>query len=100
MRGNGSAGLYYSTTAAADSSTDGDYTKISTFNQNWYTVDLVIDFTAKTINGTISDTAGKVQATLTDVAITTEAANLAKMYAINTYSAAPLAIDDVFIKAY
>lgn len=95
IRGVGNAGLFCSTTAD-----EAGYEKISNFNQNWVTVDLIIDFEAKTINGAISDSDGNNLKTFTDVAMTDGAANLANMFATNTYSAAPMAIDNVCIKIY
>ncbi|MGN0149583.1 MAG: SGNH/GDSL hydrolase family protein [Clostridia bacterium] len=94
MQANGKDGISYSTTSA------DSLTKLASYSQNWYTVDLTLDFEAKTINGTIADNTGKTVKTFTDEALNASAASLAKMYATNTYSAAPLAIDNVCIKVY
>ena len=94
MQANGKDGISYSTTSA------DSLTKLASYSQNWYTVDLTLDFEAKTINGTIADNTGKTVKTFTNEALNASAASLAKMYATNTYSAAPLAIDNVCIKVY
>ena len=94
MQANGKDGISYSTTSA------DSLTKLASYSQNWYTVDLTLDFEAKTINGTIADNTGKTVKTFTNEVLNASAASLAKMYATNTYSAAPLAIDNVCIKVY
>lgn len=74
-----------------------DYTKtLEDFTSNWYAVNLNIDFTAKTMSGTITNKdTGVVLKTFDDEAI--EAENLSKMYAYDVYSAAPMSIDNVYI---
>lgn len=96
VRGNGNKGLFYSTTTADDTG----YTSFAGYSQNWYSVDLTIDFTAKTLNGSISDAGGNVVKEFKDEPLANSPTNLSKLQAINTYSLAPMAIDNVIIKAF
>lgn len=101
LRGQGKTGLFYSADLASGTDSDDKFTKFANFSQNWYTLDLTIDFETGKINGTVSETAsGTAVATITDANVPNGAANLAKLYAVNTYSAAPMAIDNVCIKVY
>ncbi len=96
VNGNGSKGLFYSTTTT-DSA---DYKSFASYSQNWYSVDLTIDFTAKTLNGSITDANGKVVKEFNNETLANSPTNLSKLQAINTYSLAPMAIDNVIIKAF
>lgn len=93
--GDGKEGLMYSTSGVDKTS----MTTISTFNQNWHTIDLTIDFETQTINGTILDSTGTALVTIKDASIET-ATNLSKLCATNTYSLAPLSVDNVYFKIY
>ncbi len=65
-----------------------------TSNNDWYSIDLTLDFLGKTLMGTISN-GGTI---LADIPKTTiPAANLAQFAAQNHSSLAPMAIDDVII---
>ncbi len=100
LRGAGSGGLYYSTTLS-ETTNDDTFVSFSSFNQNWYTVSLTLDFAAGTMSGTISNTStGAVVATIAETAIPNSAANLGTLYAVNTYSLAPMAIDNFMVKLY
>lgn len=69
---------------------------LDTHSTKWYHIDLDLDFTAGTVKGTIKDRAsGEVKAVI-DAA--TDAKNLSKFYAYNGYSAAPMSLDNIYIK--
>lgn len=74
-------------------------TDLEIFSNDWYAVDLVADFGASVINGTITNKrTGNLVKTLTDEPIATGAKNLGKLYAYDVWSAAPMSIDNVFVK--
>ncbi len=65
-----------------------------TSNNDWYSIDLTLDFLGKTLMGTISN-GGTILADIPATAI--PGANLAQLAAQNVNSLAPMAIDDVII---
>lgn len=72
---------------------------IESFSNDWYRVELTLDFDTKTINGTITNiTDNKIVKTYTDAAISNNAENLGKLYAQDGYSDAVISLDNVYIK--
>lgn len=93
IRGNGNGGISYTTTS------EENFIDIEKFNNEWYTVSLTVDFINNTINGTILNRkTGETVKDLINEPISNNAANIGKLYAADTNSAAPMSIDNVFIK--
>lgn len=92
LYGIGNGNLGYTTTAL------GEYTNFSSFNQNWYTVDLVIDFDNLIINGTITPKNSETPAaTITNAAIASGAGALGQIKGYDIYSLATMHIDNFSI---
>lgn len=95
LRGVGDGKIMYSTTTADNTG----YKDIEAFTNNWYSIDLTLDFTAHTITGAVKDNTGKTLKEFTGEAMNAAAANLGKLYATNTYSASDMAIDNFYVSA-
>ncbi|MDO5398117.1 MAG: Ig-like domain-containing protein [bacterium] len=86
---------------ASTTNTSSGWETIEKFSNNWYRVELTLDFEAKTINGVITNiTDDKVVKTYTDEPIANNPENLGKLYAQDGYSDATISIDNVFVKEY
>lgn len=93
--GNGKyVGIGVSTT-----DTGNGWQTIEKFSNDWYRVELTLDFESKTINGTITNiTDDNIVKTYTDEPMMNNAENLGKLYAQDGYSDAVISLDNVFIK--
>lgn len=84
---------------ASTTDTSSGWETIEKFSNDWYRVELTLDFDAKTINGTITNiTDDKIVKTYTNEPIGNNAENLGKLYAQDGYSDAVICIDNVYIK--
>lgn len=84
---------------ASTTDTSSGWETIEKFSNDWYRVELTLDFDAKTINGTITNiTDNKIVKTYTNEQIGNNAENLGKLYAQDGYSDAVICIDNVYIK--
>lgn len=70
----------------------GTYTKIDNPSNNFYTINLSIDFINHKMSGTIADSSGINVAEFSDLNVSAD--GLAVLKAVNTVSLAPMAIDD------
>ena len=69
---------------------------IDSYSTKWYRTELELDFEAGTVKGTIADReSGEVKA---NIDAQTVAKNLSGLYAYNGYSAAPMSLDNIYIK--
>ena len=84
---------------ASTTDTSSGWETIEKFSNDWYRVELTLDFDVKTINGTITNiTDDKIVKTYTNEPIGNNAENLGKLYAQDGYSDAVICIDNVYIK--
>lgn len=84
---------------ASTTDTSSGWETIEKFSNDWYRVELTLDFDAKTINGTITNiTDDKIVKTYTNEPRGNNAENLGKLYAQDGYSDAVICIDNVYIK--
>lgn len=84
---------------ASTTDTSSGWETIEKFSNDWYRVELTLDFDAKTINGTITNIPDdKIVKTYTNEPIGNNAENLGKLYAQDGYSDAVICIDNVYIK--
>ncbi len=90
--GRSGAGIYYALNETAD---NGD-TTVSSSNTNWVRVSLDVDFEAMKLSGTVTNLSTGTVYTVAETTIT--ATNLAVMKTTYGYSAAPQALDNVWIK--
>ena len=95
---NGGAGLRYAVGASATNASPS-WTATNTVSSDWFTVDLTINFTTKTLSGTIKKTSsGDTVATITGEANNIgDAANLTDMYILDDYTAAHQYLDNIII---
>ena len=93
LYGRGNGNLAYTTTEI------GTYTNFSSFNQNWYTIDLTLDFEAMTVNGTITPKGSDDPvAELNNIAITSGASSLGQIKGYDIYSQATMYVDNFSLK--
>lgn len=84
---------------ASTTDTGNGWETIEKFSNDWYRVELTLDFETKRINGTITNiTDNKVVKTYTDVPMANDAQNLGRLYAQDGYSDAVISLDNVYIK--
>ncbi len=84
---------------ASTTDTGGGWETIESFSNDTYRVELTLDFTAQTINGTITNiTDNKIVKTYIDEPMANGAANLGAFYAEDGYSDAVITLDNVYVK--
>lgn len=85
---------------ASTTDTGGGWETIEKFSNDWYRVELTLDFDLKVINGTITNiTDDKIVKTYTDEPMANNAENLGKFYAQDGYSDAVICIDNIYVKS-
>lgn len=91
-------GKYVGIGASTTNTTNG-WETIESFSNDWYRVELTLDFEKKIINGTITNiTDNKIVKTYTNEPMANNARNLGKLYAHDGWSDAVISLDNVFVK--